>query len=287
MELVTYDLKVGKEPFFLMPLGDIQWAGQRGPTAKDLLRREIDRGLEHKAWFLGMGDYIDFLSPSNRARLREANLFDTAEDVIDDKALELTEELYEKFLKPTRGKWLGLLEGHHFTQLKTGETTDQYLCRKLGTVMLGTTAYIRLCFRRPLSTAVHAYLIWAAHGCGGGMKISAPLNRLENLAPYWHADLFLMGHMTKMPAGPINRIWPDFRTKPPSLEHRKILLVGTGGFAKGYVEGSLQGRVPRGNYVEQRLLSPAALGAPLVRIHCVRRRAGGGDSLESETTVEC
>ena len=150
MELVTHTF-TGKlrdhEPIAIAPIGDIQWAGMKGPTAKDHLKRHIDHCMELKALFVGLGDYIDFLSPSNRQRLKSAALYETAEDVIDDKAMELVWELYEKFLKPTKGRWLGMLEGHHFTQLKTGETTDQRLCQLLDAKFLGSSAYIRLQFK--------------------------------------------------------------------------------------------------------------------------------------------
>jgi hypothetical protein len=84
--------------------------------------------------------------------------------------------------------------------------------------------------------------------------------------PYWDADIFLMGHMTKMSLAPVNRISPRWAGRQgPELIHRKIVLVGTGGFAKGYVPGARQGQVARGGYVEQWLLSPAALGSPVIK----------------------
>lgn len=266
MELVSYDFKLqASEPFYVIPVGDIQWSGKRGPTASETLRSVIERGMELGAWFLGMGDYIDFLSPSNRQRLRGAALYDTAEDVIDDKALELTMELYETHLKPTKGRWLGLLEGHHFTQLKTGDTTDMRLCQMLDTKFLGTSAYIRLQFRQ--QTERHSLIVWAHHGAGGGSKAAAPVQKLENIAPYWDADVFVMGHMTKQAMASINRISSRWNGNgSPDLIHRKIMLVGAGGFSKGYVEHARQGQVPRGGYVEQRLLNPAALGAPTIKI---------------------
>src|SRR5689334_21723076 len=114
MELLTFKLDrpiSDHRPIFVAPIGDIQWSGERGPTSKDILKRHIDRCLKLDAWYIGLGDYIDFMSPSNRQRFKEAGLYDTAQDVVDDKALELTYELYEKFLRPTKGRWLGMLHG--------------------------------------------------------------------------------------------------------------------------------------------------------------------------------
>lgn len=277
MELLTCRIpwRTGDpKPFVIAPLGDIQWTGKAGSTAKDLLRRHIDRCLELDAWFVGLGDMTDFASPSNRQRLRAAALYETAEAVIDDKALDLTLELYQEFLQPTKGRWLGMVHGHHFHNLKTGETTDQRLCQLLDTTFLGTSAFIRLQFDQRGQRG--NVVLWVHHGCGGGMKAHAPLNKLENVAPYWDADVFIVGHMSKMATAPINRVIPRWHGRSaPDLIHRKIMLVGSGGFSKGYVLGARQGIVPMGSYVEQRMLNPAALGAPLIRITPGQRETGG------------
>lgn len=287
MELASYTIRSARtahpDPVVIAPIGDIQWTGERGGTALDLLRRHIDRCMKLKAWFVGLGDYIDFASPSNRQRLRAAALYDTAEDVIDDAALELTQGIYEKALKPTKGRWLGLVHGHHYTQLKTGETTDQRLCQLLDARFLGTCAFVRLLFQAGGSRA--GITLFVHHGCGGGMKSSAPLNKLENLLPYWDADIFLLGHMTKQAGAPINRISARWHGNGgPDLVHRKILLVGCGGFSKAYDLNARQGRVPMDGYVGQRLLNPASLGAPIVKV--VPAFRDSGREWAPEITVE-
>jgi hypothetical protein len=294
MELVTFrhGRKVSDHrPIVVAPLGDMQWAGPRGSTALDPLKRHIERCLEMDALFIGMGDYIDFMSPSNRQRMRAAALYDTAEDVIDDKAMDLVQDIFDKALRPTKGRWLGLLEGHHFSTLKTGETTDQRLCQMLGARFLGTTALVRL--QVVTNGTVGNVVFWAHHGTGGGQKLAAPLNKLENLTPYWQGvDVFLQGHTTKSPAVPMNTVIPRWHGHgAPDLVHKKTYLVSTGGFSKAYQVGSMQGRVPRGDYAEQRMLNPAVIGAPIIRIvpgMKFKNRAGGGQSKTwaPEITVE-
>src|SRR3989304_5688136 len=117
------------KPLDIWFIGDLQWAGNKqGGTALSSLQHTIKTALAEEAngkivRFVGMGDYTDFASPSNRSRLKAANLYDTATDIIDQKAEELTEEIGD-YLKPTRGKWLGMVEGHHLHELKDGTTTD-------------------------------------------------------------------------------------------------------------------------------------------------------------------
>jgi hypothetical protein len=266
MELVAHKLHVPADckEIVVAPLGDIQWAGRREHIAYRQLQEHIAEAVERKAWFIGMGDYVDFASPSNRQRLRAAALYDTAEQVISDKARDLTDELYEELLKPTRGRWLGLLEGHHWAHLLTGETTDQHLAGKLRAPFLGTSAYVGLAFSTTSGT--RTVTIWAHHGAGGGQKIHAPVLKLENLATSWDADIMLIAHMTKRAAGVLQRCYPVWGTGTPTIRYREIHLVGCGGWLKGYEERARQGTTPRGGYVEQKMLTPVALGAPFVRI---------------------
>ena len=282
MELLTHTVKGSQ--IVLAPLGDIQWSGAHGMTAQDHLRRHVDACLERGAWFLGMGDYIDFLSPSNRSRLRGAALYDTAEDVIDETGLELVHDLYEKFFTPTKGRWLGLLEGHHYSQFKAGDTSDMRLCQLLGAPFLGTTACIRVRFKAYPSRSDCA-ILWAHHGArGAGYTLGAAVNELQQVASAWEGiDVYFMGHVPKGTVAPLNKPYPVWTPRgAPTVIHKTVYLVRCGGFSKSYVLGAQQGQVKRGGYAEQRAMSPAFIGAPVVTM----RMARGGDGHVLRTTVE-
>lgn len=295
MELVTYDVELPRDfegkPFVIAPIGDIQWAGKDGPTAQDTFARHVARAVSLGAWFVGFGDYIDFLSPSNRDRLRSAGLYDTALDVIDKEARDLTHELFETFLRPTKGRWAGCLEGHHFSDLRDGKTTDQLFADLLGTRFLGTAAIVRFAFHLPRSRdskPAATCTMWCHHGRGGSGKAGTPLTKLENMAPYWGGiDIIAMGHTTKQSVAPISRIYPDWRRKATlKLEHKEIRLVNTGGFARSYVVGSKQGGVPRGLYPEAGMMAPAALGAPIIRVFPHKVKEGKRERLAIHVTAE-
>src|SRR5262245_29614742 len=199
MELRLHDAGRTKE-LVIAPIGDIQWAGgrRRDMIALGVLKDHLKRCLDRGAWFIGMGDYIDFASPSNRQWLKGVALYDTAELVLEDTGQALAEEVYAEVLAPTRGRWLGLLEGHHFAQFQSGETSDHRLCAMLRAPFLGTSAMVGVRFETTDGPKV--YTIWAHHGAGGGGRAAAPVAKLEQLLPYWDADLFLIGHMTKVAA---------------------------------------------------------------------------------------
>src|SRR6266705_2383914 len=124
------------KPTLVYFIGDIQWAGRKNDVALESLNATIEDALSKEAEgytvrFIGMGDYTDFASPSNRARIAQADLYDNAIATIEDKAIALVHEIYALALKPTTGKWLGLVEGHHLFNLRTGKTTDMELCELL------------------------------------------------------------------------------------------------------------------------------------------------------------
>lgn len=266
MELASRDIhcKSGEE-ILILPIGDIQYNGEGGSTALTTLKNHIKWGVSQNAYFIGMGDYIDFASPSNRQRLRAAALYDTADNAIELTAANLTQELYKKALEPSRDRWLGLLEGHHYYQYSSGITTDMELCTLLRAQHLGTCAYIRLNLRwdRPGKGRLQSatVVLWAHHGAGSGSRAGSPLNKLDQLPIYWDADIYLMGHQSKMAAAPIQRIEPVWSGPTKHhLKHRKIYIAGTGSFSRAYMAGNRQGKVARGCYVEQKMLNPAALG---------------------------
>ena len=252
-----------------MPVGDVQWAGEESEVALGMLQRHIKWGVEHDAYFIGLGDYIDTFSPSNRARLSGAQFYDTAMKAMDRDAEARVKEIYNLALKPSKGRWLGLLEGHHFHEFRDRTTSDQLLARMLDAPFLGTSAYVRLVFPygHGSGTSTGQVLIWAHHGQGGGSTAGSALNRLERAAKSWDADIYLMGHHHKIGAQPLDYIRPVYSPSgKPHLEHATKLLVATGSFLKGYVAGRQDGGVPRGGYVEQGMMNPVQLGAPLVKI---------------------
>lgn len=264
MELIKFKHPSKATHLVVAPIGDIQWSGKRGPSAARLAREHIEDALALDAYFVGMGDYIDFLSPSNRQRLASAALYDTAQMTIEDKVRELIEEVFEEVLKPTKGRWLGMLEGHHYMEMG-GTTSDIILAEKLGARFLGTSAYVRL---EPCGVTVYAH-----HGKGAGVLPAAGMNTLYHVsAGLRGADIYLMGHNTKLGAMRLSRPYPQWEGKP-DLQHDDVLLVNTGGFAKSSVVGHRRGAIARGDYAEQAMMTPSPLSAPLIHIYPGRKGA--------------
>lgn len=221
--------------------------------------------MANDAWFIGMGDYLDVASPSNRAAWKALYKYDSVEKMMHEKMLEEEDKLFD-ILKPTKDRWLGMLSGHHYWEFEDGSNTDINLCKRLGTKHLGDCAMVRLQFERPEHKESVSCVIWCHHGDGSGNGVGAPLSRLEKAVEWVEADLYLMGHHHKLVSAPIPRFYLT-SGKEPLLIAREKRLVATGSYLKGYMQGSKNvGGTAKGTYIEKKMLTPVALGSPTVTV---------------------
>ena len=273
MILVEHVIKGTTTPVTITPIGDLQWNGDESQIASTHFHEHVQKvlSLPHPL-FLGTGDYVDFASPSNREALASVRLYDNARKAVGDTALSLADECYTKLLEPTRGKWLGMLSGHHYYPLITGGTTDTYLAGKLGAPFLGVDAVVRVSFQDKERNHHSQFLdIWCHHGTGSSKKPWGPLLKRTDLATNWDCDVFVMGHMTKKAKADVNRVYPVFSPKGAWLNHKSIHLVGAGGWSKAFAVGSAEG-----TYVERGMLLPVVLGAPIIHVRPKWRMVGEG-----------
>lgn len=260
----------------VMPIGDVQLGSSGVDVAR--LRRQFEwaRGQEEAGappvWFIGMGDYIDLLSPSNRSAWRSVRLYDAAQEAMQRQAEELVEQFLE-LAAGTAGRWLGILHGHHYFQFEDGTTSDTRIAQRLRAPYLGSCAFVRLKFRATTPSGKRGRslncTLWAHHGTGSGIMPHAPLNKLYHVMNSFEADVYLIGHQTKKPVVKMPRIYMTDRPPYRLKAHTKV-LCGTGGFTRGYEQGSVDlSGLPAGSYVEKGMMSPVALGSPLLKIRPV------------------
>src|SRR5206468_2338678 len=110
-------------------------------------------------------------------------------------------------------------------------TTESRLAQYLKTPMLGHCAALILRFKSG-HHQVDAK-IWAHHGAGGGQLSGAPLNRLENAAKYFMANVYLMAHQHKVAVSKLP--WIDYvlgRGGKIRMKGTPRYLVATGSFIR-------------------------------------------------------
>jgi len=280
MEMAQYLITGVTTPVTICPIGDIQWGGDRKDLVADRLVAHITRCLElPNPLFVGMGDYIDFASPSNREALKQARIYDTARKVLDDATKKLVHEVFDNFLAPTRGKWLGLVEGHHHYRLLDGRHSDQYLCELLAAPWLTELGIVNVQWKD--KTHTQSINIVVFHGDGQSVFPHGPLVKTFRVSPHWDADVILMGHQTRKAAANYDFVKPIFTNGVGRLDHLTRHLIGTGGWSKGYVAG-------RPTYVSKEMYPPVALGQPIIHVRPAWHRPSGGgpQQWESNITVE-
>lgn len=247
------------EDALLIPLGDIQHQTDENAVDWSGLRRTIEFGVEHNAMWIGMGDFVDMESPSNRRALQSSGMYDSVMDALDAQAEDLEEKVKE-VLKPTVGRWLGVLEGHHYHVHQDGTTSDMRFAQYLKCPFLGTSAYINLQFNSPSKTHANpSFNIWAHHGQGGGALAGSAANMIEKKVLGFDSDIYLVGHTHRASVTPVNRVYPVWGKTKGYLEDRKLLLVNTGSYLKGYQEGSKRNGRANGSYPEKGFMNPLTL----------------------------
>jgi len=243
----------------IMPIGDIHYGSRNWPEHK--FKIHLEWGMDRGAYFFGMGDYLDAFSDSQRALI--GPMRDSAKELMDDMMKERALKLID-LLQPTRGRWIGFLEGNHRYDFRDGKSADQLIARYMESKFLGTDAIVRFKFDGvPRGHHEADCVLFAHHGTGSAQTQGGTLNKVENMLKAFDADIYLMGHSHSKVAAPIDQqhITPD-----GVHTHRTKLFARTGSWLLAYSSTEpLSLDEPavssRGTYVEQKSLIPSALGS--------------------------
>lgn len=250
------------EPIYLIPFGDIH---RYAPLC------DIPKWLDFLVWakskknayFLGMGDYDDLASFSERKALISANLHESTHATLDDiystRAKNLVKELW--FMKD---KIVGMIEGNHFGVLQSGMTTTQMMCDKLQCKYLGVSSFIRLSF--PFQHKTTSIDIWCHHGRGASRLAGSSINAVEQMATIAEANIYLMGHDHRKSVAMKSRL----HLAHDKLRMKKILLGRTGSFLLGYVDN-------QASYVAKGAICPTDLGVLKIELTPRRNKKKGED----------
>lgn len=203
--------------------------------------------------YLGMGDYFDFGSTSERHALQNAALHEdtrrTISLMLQDQCKGFVDEI--SFMAPNL---IGLLDGNHDMEfeLNNGQRTTMtdYMASLLGVPYLGVAALCGLSIEGGGTKSVID--IYAHHGLGAASTIGGSINRVAKMAEYVDARILLMGHTHDRGIMPlqsrIRRVPGKFRVR------EETRFAGrTGSFLKAYEHGESSYNVDAGR-------APANLG---------------------------
>jgi hypothetical protein len=240
------------EPIYLIPFGDIH---RHSPLCHEEKWMEFLGWAKTKknAYFLGMGDYDDLASASERDILSNRHLHEATKDTLENVSKKFTDKL-SKELSFMNGRLIGLLEGNHYSEYSNGTTSSQRMCETLNCKYLGCNAFIRLILKSNTKHATTlAVDIFAHHGMGAARFSGGSIKRVEDMQNVAQADIYLMGHDHRKSVATKSLLRLSQAKTNVRLSHQKIIIGRTGSFLRGYVDG-----VP--SYVADRNLVPSDLG---------------------------
>lgn len=263
----TLKLKPGQN-LYVIPVGDVQSESEYDRLS-GLIAWCVEREKEGSiVRLLGMGDYFETFSPSERAALRHGKsgygLHETTQEKLDSMVQEQADEFYN-IVKPMRKHFFGLLRGHHKHDFFLGAkgratTTDKYLCEKLDCEYFGSVVAVKALINGL------PFVIFASHGYGNARTKGARLNkRLRMRDVYLDANWYVMGHDNEKM---VDVDEPMF-TNDEGVYYKKQYFSGSGSFQRSYQVGKAEG-----GYVEDALYPPSSLGVVICKIQVVKNKEG-------------
>lgn len=252
--------KVG-ESIWLRPFSDVHRDNElhAADAWRDWLKYCAEDGK--RAYYLGVGDYMDFVRAHTRAAL---DILDVEAKDVRHRLQELAREWVTMFaaeLCPFKKNIIGLLGGNHFTEFveknsrgkESKQHSDAYLADLLGCDYLGTMAAVTLTLADQKQGQADIRII-AHHGAGGATTVGGSLNRVQRMLNGWNANIALMGDDHKRGCYPVgDRLSHEIICGRETLTSNTRWVGRTGSFLRGFEPG-------KSSYVVDSAYEPTSIG---------------------------
>lgn len=254
----------------LYPLGDMH-LGAAGCCEKMLAATIAEIAADPLAYWIGMGDYCDFINLSDPRFAAGAlapwvkllDLQDLAA-VQRDRFLDIIAPIADKCLTLVKGNHEDVIHKHFeraiYDEIVAGVKalmTDPP--DKLG---LDYCGYLRLRLERGASETAKGHVwaldIFAHHGWGGGRLAGSKALKLERAAARFLADLTLIGHWHTLHTLVVRQL--ALNRRGTRLIHRTCRTVATGHWLDGHAQDQT-------SYAERAGYPPSAPGCPVISLH--------------------
>jgi hypothetical protein len=260
-----------------------------GDVHRDTRNCDVDRwkyflkqakdSMDENTYFIGLGDYNDFASTSEKKKISHAELHETTRDMLDSM-VEKHNRDFASEISFMRGRVLGFIDGNHSWVFENGKTSNEDLAERMDTKDLGWLCHYTLmvrCNTHRINRAIHMIL---CHGKAGGKTLGITVNQvgdLKNIFPI--ADLYVMGHDHQRIAHPSSVLVPIRGLKGYQIKQKRQLLCRSGSFMRAYENNS-------SSYQIFKLYRPSDIGALKVRIQFHRHDTHNGDATVLDLMAE-
>ena len=271
--------RIEDDPFTLYFFGDVH-AGVES-FAEDKFRAFVkDAAAIPNAYFIGMGDYLDFASFSGNKRLNSGDLHETEEEWINSRIKKDCDEFIE-MLQPLKGRIIGMIGGNHQFSMSNGKTTDQYIAEKLETTYLGWLSVISISFGTLRVKGSNHCRIFACHRARGGRLLGSSINGVVDMANVINnCDIYAAGddHKRHVNTRPVLQVKPaNLSATGFTIKEKRQYFVRSGSFQRSYVKDT-------SGFAQSKLMYPVDLGA--VRLDIESRRVTSGNEDHTMIHIE-
>ncbi len=262
-----------KDVFRLWNIADIH-KGNRG-CAEGRLATDIAKiKRDPFALWIGVGDYADYITPSDR-RFDPETLGETFKVRDLGRVGSILIAGVKRSFTPIKEKCVGLLFGNHEYYYMLGNDQQDlhgWLCTELGVDNLGYSCFVDLVFVRqprlrggPVMTMANpkgggdrrVVRVFAHHGASGASTPGGKFTSLVRAMDWWNADITILAHVHDMTAHKAVHLQADRACRKIVEVLRVGLVAGT--YLRTYAQdGTIYG--------ERRMYKPSPLGATYTEI---------------------
>lgn len=167
-------------------------------------------------------------------------------------------------LQKTKYGIMGVLAGHHWTQITPALNSVQYICQEISRLSnkkvnyLGEMSSFMDIRFIGFDNIVRRVVGHIQHGEGGGQTKAASLNKLDRATQGFIADFYIRAHDCQIVASKTDQLYPKEMRKQdiePVIMSKTVVMLNLGAATKGY---EVNKTTP--SYIESKMMRPTALG---------------------------
>lgn len=202
-------------------------------------------------YWIGMGDYGDFITPSDpRFGYGETASWVRQDNIVEDERKKIVE-----FFSPIKDQCLGLIYGNHEVSLSKHkhDNVHQNICDDLKVDNIGYSCIFHFIFRRKGSSESHLIKGAFTHGTGGARTPGGKLNYLKDFMETVDANIYGYAHVHIMQMYSPDVLGTNNEMK---ITAQSKIGVETGCYFRTYTQGI------KSSYGEQKVYKPSRIGSP-------------------------
>jgi len=249
-----------KKTLVIKPFGDIHRDSEDcDGELFDCTMRKWKAEHTPDTYYIGLGDYLEFLSESEQKRIDKikGDLHKTTRMRMD-KEMKDNVEWFVKKIAWMKGHVLGLIDGNHNYRFADNTTAVDYMAKLLDTKNVGWLSYFKIDINK---VGKHASVdLVACHGKAGGKLIGSSINQVDDLRMIFpEANIYICGHDHKKSATPVTTLRVIVNKNKLFIKDKDQYLCRSGSFLKAYNEN-------KSSYAVRALYRPNALGT--IELYC-------------------